>query len=73
MTDSDTNLSSLKLDWASRNSLKQRAGRVGRVANGRVYRLITEQFYHVRTRLFRFLSYFILFYFFCHLDKYISL
>lgn len=48
VTDPNTNLACLKSEWASRNSLIQRAGRVGRVSDGRVYRLITEQFFYVR-------------------------
>lgn len=47
VTDPITNFCHLKLEWASKNSLEQRAGRVGRVSDGRVYRLITEDFYNV--------------------------
>ncbi|KAK7595428.1 hypothetical protein V9T40_013253 [Parthenolecanium corni] len=46
VTDPITNFCHLKLEWASKNSLEQRAGRVGRVSDGRVYRLITEDFYN---------------------------
>lgn len=43
---SKTSISSLKLDWASQNSLKQRAGRTGRTCDGTVYRLIYRQFFN---------------------------
>ncbi|XP_075222041.1 tudor domain containing 9 protein spindle E isoform X2 [Lycorma delicatula] len=43
--DPDTNLSSLHLAWASKNQCEQRAGRVGRVMAGRVYRLVSKNFY----------------------------
>jgi len=36
---------SLRLQWASKASAKQRAGRAGRVSNGRVYRLVTRYFW----------------------------
>lgn len=50
VTDSLTGCTSLELEWASKNSLRQRAGRVGRVAAGRVYRMISREFYEtVRT------------------------
>lgn len=39
-TDTATNMTQLKLDWASRMSLEQRAGRVGRIEAGQVIRLI---------------------------------
>jgi ATP-dependent RNA helicase TDRD9 len=39
-TDTATNMTQLKLDWASKMSLEQRAGRVGRIENGQVIRLI---------------------------------
>lgn len=48
VTDETTNFTSLELEWASKNSLMQRAGRVGRVDEGRVYRLIHKEFYKVR-------------------------
>ncbi|XP_050300294.1 probable ATP-dependent RNA helicase spindle-E [Anthonomus grandis grandis] len=41
-----TKFMSLKLEWASRVNCEQRAGRVGRTCNGRVYRLVTESFYN---------------------------
>lgn len=39
-TETATNISKLKLDWASKISLEQRAGRVGRTESGQVIRLI---------------------------------
>lgn len=44
-TDSATNFTSLCMDWASRNNLRQRSGRAGRVMNGRCYRLIPRHMY----------------------------
>lgn len=44
---SATQFTSLQLCWASKQSCIQRAGRAGRVMNGRVYRLVTKHFYHV--------------------------
>ena len=44
--DVDTNYQSLRLQWASQASAKQRAGRAGRVSNGKVYRLVTREFYN---------------------------
>lgn len=44
-TDSATNFTSLCLDWASRNNLRQRSGRAGRVMNGRCYRLIPRHMF----------------------------
>jgi len=41
-TDSRTGYPQLKLTWASRQQLKQRKGRVGRVAEGTVFRLIPK-------------------------------
>ena len=35
----------LKLNWCSKANLKQRAGRIGRISNGFVYRLIHKKFY----------------------------
>ncbi|XP_044263984.1 probable ATP-dependent RNA helicase spindle-E [Tribolium madens] len=40
-----TKFSSLSLQWASHTNCIQRAGRVGRVANGRVYRVVPANFY----------------------------
>ncbi|XP_057664799.1 probable ATP-dependent RNA helicase spindle-E [Diorhabda carinulata] len=43
-----TKYSSLKLEWASHVSCDQRAGRVGRIGNGRVYRLVPSSFYNIK-------------------------
>lgn len=40
------NFTSLQTIWASRTNCQQRAGRAGRVMNGRVYRLVTKLFYN---------------------------
>lgn len=45
-TDTATNMSQLKLDWASLTSLEQRAGRVGRLEPGQVVRLINLDHYN---------------------------
>ncbi|XP_017141347.1 probable ATP-dependent RNA helicase spindle-E [Drosophila miranda] len=45
VTDTSTNFSSLRLVWASKTNCRQRAGRVGRLRNGRVYRMVTKSFY----------------------------
>jgi len=37
-----SNYSMLIMTWASKSNCNQRAGRVGRVADGRVYRLIPK-------------------------------
>ena len=42
-----SNISSLQTDWASKQNCEQRAGRVGRVSPGRVYRLVHKYFYEV--------------------------
>lgn len=44
--DSITNFVSLKMNWADKQSLRQRKGRAGRVKAGRVYRLITKDFFN---------------------------
>ncbi|EFN82362.1 probable ATP-dependent RNA helicase spindle-E [Harpegnathos saltator] len=41
-----SNYQSLQLCWASKMSCVQRAGRAGRVMDGRVYRLVPKAFYH---------------------------
>ncbi|KAI5707002.1 hypothetical protein M8J76_016445 [Diaphorina citri] len=41
-----SNYSSLQLEWASESSCQQRAGRVGRVSEGRVYYMVTSDFYN---------------------------
>lgn len=43
--DKFSKFSSLQLEWASKVNCEQRAGRTGRVANGRVYRLVPQHFY----------------------------
>ena len=40
-----TNYQSLQLQWASHVNCVQRAGRVGRLNDGRVYRLVPMKFY----------------------------
>ncbi|XP_074032862.1 tudor domain containing 9 protein spindle E isoform X2 [Leptinotarsa decemlineata] len=40
-----TKYMSLKLEWASHVNCDQRSGRVGRIGNGRVYRLVPRKFY----------------------------
>ncbi|XP_067635728.1 probable ATP-dependent RNA helicase spindle-E [Eurosta solidaginis] len=45
ITDTATNFSSLQLHWASRANCRQRSGRAGRVMNGRVYRMVSKNFY----------------------------
>lgn len=44
-TDTASNFSSLRLEWASKVNCRQRAGRVGRLRSGRVYRMVTKDFY----------------------------
>lgn len=39
----DSSISSLKLDWTSKSSMEQRAGRTGRTCDGKVYRLIQSR------------------------------
>ncbi|XP_012273782.1 probable ATP-dependent RNA helicase spindle-E [Orussus abietinus] len=45
VTDPKTNFQSLELVWASKANCVQRAGRTGRVMDGRVYRLIPKSFF----------------------------
>ncbi|CAG9789289.1 unnamed protein product [Diatraea saccharalis] len=45
VADENTNFTSLQLAWASKTNCEQRAGRAGRVRDGRVYRLVTDKFY----------------------------
>jgi HrpA-like helicases len=45
--DNNTNFSSLQVCWASKANCTQRAGRSGRVSEGRVYRLVPQVFYDV--------------------------
>ncbi|KAH1007345.1 hypothetical protein HUJ04_004591 [Dendroctonus ponderosae] len=42
-----TKYMSLKLEWASHVNCEQRAGRVGRTCDGRIYRLVSKEFYSV--------------------------
>ncbi|XP_067938858.1 ATP-dependent RNA helicase TDRD9-like [Watersipora subatra] len=44
-TDPETNMTCLRMEWASKANCKQRMGRAGRVSNGRVYRLVHRNFY----------------------------
>lgn len=45
VADPETHIPVLRTEWASKSNCDQRGGRAGRVAEGRVYRLITEAFY----------------------------
>ncbi|CAL7951071.1 unnamed protein product [Xylocopa violacea] len=45
ITDPKTNFQCLELNWASKVNCEQRAGRTGRVMDGRVYRLVPQTFY----------------------------
>lgn len=45
--DPSKNFTSLEMDWAAKNNCKQRAGRAGRVANGRCYRMVFRKFFEV--------------------------
>ncbi|XP_056021255.1 ATP-dependent RNA helicase TDRD9-like isoform X2 [Ostrea edulis] len=45
ISDPDTNYTSLQVEWASKANCIQRKGRAGRVSNGRVYRMVTRNFY----------------------------
>lgn len=45
VTDEHSNIASLKLDWTSKTSCVQRAGRTGRVCNGTVFRLVEQDFF----------------------------
>lgn len=42
-----SNYSMLIMTWASKSNCEQRAGRVGRVSDGRVYRLVTKNMFDV--------------------------
>jgi len=46
-----SNYSMLVMTWASKSNCEQRAGRVGRVADGRVYRLVTKNMFNVNSRI----------------------
>ncbi|KAJ2944742.1 hypothetical protein O0L34_g1630 [Tuta absoluta] len=45
VADPSTNFTSLQLTWASKTNCGQRAGRAGRVRDGRVYRLVSDKHY----------------------------
>lgn len=45
------------MNWAAKANCIQRAGRAGRVANGRVYRLVNKYFYEVQLFAFILLTY----------------
>lgn len=45
VVDDNTNFPTLKLQWASKTNCRQRSGRAGRVRDGRVYRLISQNLY----------------------------
>uniref|UniRef100_A0AAG5CUI8 Probable ATP-dependent RNA helicase spindle-E n=1 Tax=Anopheles atroparvus TaxID=41427 RepID=A0AAG5CUI8_ANOAO len=45
IADTVNNFTSLRTQWASKNNCIQRAGRAGRVMNGRVYRLVEKHFF----------------------------
>ncbi|XP_052835812.1 probable ATP-dependent RNA helicase spindle-E [Drosophila gunungcola] len=45
VTDSASSFTSLRLCWASKANCRQRAGRVGRLRSGRVYRMVNKSFY----------------------------
>ncbi|XP_053613679.1 probable ATP-dependent RNA helicase spindle-E [Plodia interpunctella] len=46
IADDQTSFTSLQLSWAAKTNCEQRAGRAGRVRDGRVYRLVTDKFYN---------------------------
>ena len=45
VADPETHIPVLRTEWASKSNCDQRAGRAGRVSEGRVYRLVNEAFY----------------------------
>ncbi|XP_071453953.1 probable ATP-dependent RNA helicase spindle-E [Hetaerina americana] len=45
IVDSQTSFSSLQTTWAAKTNCIQRSGRVGRVCDGRVYRMVPKDFY----------------------------
>lgn len=59
MTVDGSNMSALQTDWASQQNCEQRAGRVGRVSRGRVFRLVHKSFYDVSNYLIRILKNFV--------------
>lgn len=58
-----SNYSMLVMNWASKSNCIQRSGRVGRVAEGRVYRLVPENIFMVFIRHYTFLFLIIIFIF----------
>lgn len=50
-TDTTTNFTTLRTEWASQSNCMQRAGRAGRLMNGRVYRLVDRRFYENQMNL----------------------
>lgn len=62
VTDTNTNVTSLQLDWASKNNCRQRSGRAGRLMSGKVYRMVPQAFYDV--------SFFFIFIIFSFLQKF---
>lgn len=46
--DNSTNFTTLRMDWAAKSQCIQRKGRTGRVADGKVYRLVPQNFFAVR-------------------------
>ncbi len=50
--DTGTNLTYLKLEWASKSEMRQRSGRAGRVKAGLVYHLLPKSLFRVRPRVF---------------------
>lgn len=46
-----SNYSMLVMTWASKSNCNQRSGRVGRVADGRVYRLVSKNMFDVNNLL----------------------
>ena len=47
VNDTNTNFPCLELVWASKANCQQRAGRAGRIMDGRVYRLVPKEFFEV--------------------------
>lgn len=45
LVDQESGLQTLKIQWATQANCTQRAGRAGRVTDGRVFRLVYENFY----------------------------
>lgn len=50
IVDRDTHYPVLRLEWASQANCEQRAGRTGRVCDGRAYRLVFSNFYQIQMR-----------------------